>query len=177
MFLEQCTDKINQDTESVYSECIDVVQGSIKVTVEGYESAVEKIHEFVEENGLDLPCCDLINLTNDVCLYEPCFNGGACEDTLTSYTCSCDSGFEGDNCEIILYYWKITQDYDPLECAICGSEEVVHERIVKCLQISNDVEVETSLCDDSLHPGIFRFCPETIDCGFDFCRGWFLLEF
>ncbi|MFP6640799.1 MAG: calcium-binding EGF-like domain-containing protein, partial [Myxococcota bacterium] len=36
----------------------------------------------------------------DDCASNPCENGGTCIDDFASYTCSCEPGFEGVNCEI-----------------------------------------------------------------------------
>ena len=33
------------------------------------------------------------------CDSEPCLNGGECEEDDESYTCTCQPGYSGDNCE------------------------------------------------------------------------------
>ncbi|XP_053735135.1 coagulation factor IXa [Synchiropus splendidus] len=38
----------------------------------------------------------------DQCKSNPCMNGGSCTDHLGFYTCSCESGFTGRNCDIIV---------------------------------------------------------------------------
>ena len=44
----------------------------------------------------------------DECSPNPCKNGGTCTDGLNSYSCSCQVGYEGDNCEISkLYFFYI----------------------------------------------------------------------
>ena len=35
----------------------------------------------------------------DVCDPNPCQNGGICTDHVNSYTCTCASGFTGNDCE------------------------------------------------------------------------------
>lgn len=35
----------------------------------------------------------------DACLSHPCLNGGACKDAIGPYTCFCQQGFKGYNCE------------------------------------------------------------------------------
>uniref|UniRef100_A0A3Q0SC79 Crumbs cell polarity complex component 2a n=1 Tax=Amphilophus citrinellus TaxID=61819 RepID=A0A3Q0SC79_AMPCI len=35
-----------------------------------------------------------------VCDSDPCLNGGTCEDRFNKFVCLCDSGWEGDQCEI-----------------------------------------------------------------------------
>lgn len=34
------------------------------------------------------------------CSSNPCLHNGTCMDNIRSYTCSCTSGYEGDNCEL-----------------------------------------------------------------------------
>jgi len=36
----------------------------------------------------------------DDCADTPCLNGATCVDGVASYDCTCDDGFNGDNCEI-----------------------------------------------------------------------------
>ena len=33
------------------------------------------------------------------CASSPCQNGGTCVDSVNSYSCNCDAGFSGANCE------------------------------------------------------------------------------
>ena len=33
------------------------------------------------------------------CASRPCQNGGTCVDGVNSYTCNCDVGYTGENCE------------------------------------------------------------------------------
>ena len=35
----------------------------------------------------------------DECASSPCQNGGTCVDGVNSYTCNCDVGYAGKNCE------------------------------------------------------------------------------
>ena len=43
----------------------------------------------------------LFNLVTDQCISDPCQNNGACSTNSdgSGYTCTCASGFEGDQCE------------------------------------------------------------------------------
>jgi hypothetical protein len=42
----------------------------------------------------------LLNVTEvDECESDPCQNGGTCKDESKEYTCTCPSGYRGDNCE------------------------------------------------------------------------------
>lgn len=36
----------------------------------------------------------------DECAVVPCLNGATCHDKLNGYTCTCPSGFIGEQCEI-----------------------------------------------------------------------------
>ncbi|CAF1415471.1 unnamed protein product [Adineta steineri] len=36
----------------------------------------------------------------DLCISQPCLNGGQCIPTDSHYQCQCDAGFEGKNCEL-----------------------------------------------------------------------------
>ncbi|XP_058634053.1 coagulation factor X [Onychostoma macrolepis] len=38
----------------------------------------------------------------DACLSRPCLNGGECKDAIGPYTCYCQQGFKGYNCEIAI---------------------------------------------------------------------------
>ncbi|TRY92730.1 hypothetical protein DNTS_024817, partial [Danionella cerebrum] len=38
----------------------------------------------------------------DACISHPCLNGGECKDTIGPYTCFCQQGFKGFNCEIVI---------------------------------------------------------------------------
>ncbi|KAK9980415.1 hypothetical protein ABG768_000026 [Culter alburnus] len=38
----------------------------------------------------------------DACLSQPCLNGGKCKDAIGPYTCYCQQGFKGYNCEIVI---------------------------------------------------------------------------
>nr|AAH56804.1 F10 protein [Danio rerio] len=38
----------------------------------------------------------------DACLSHPCVNGGQCKDAIGPYTCFCQQGFKGYNCEIVI---------------------------------------------------------------------------
>ena len=35
----------------------------------------------------------------DECASSPCQNGGTCVDGINSYSCNCNAGYTGDNCE------------------------------------------------------------------------------
>ena len=46
----------------------------------------------------------------DECVSRPCQNGGTCVDGNNSYTCNCDLGYEGVNCETgIFFIMLVTQ--------------------------------------------------------------------
>ena len=42
--------------------------------------------------------------TSDDCASEPCQNGAACVDGVTSYSCQCLPGFSGTNCQDPSYF-------------------------------------------------------------------------
>lgn len=48
--------------------------------------------------SLDTSGC--VSTDGDACLSQPCFNGGECKDAIGPYTCFCQQGFKGYNCEI-----------------------------------------------------------------------------
>ena len=39
----------------------------------------------------------------DECASNPCQNEATCHNHINSYSCTCNSGFEGTNCEIGMY--------------------------------------------------------------------------
>jgi len=46
--------------------------------------------------------CEKIIETSDSCVSTPCLNGGTCVNSLSGYTCDCNSGFSGVVCQMIL---------------------------------------------------------------------------
>ncbi|XP_034037352.1 uncharacterized protein LOC117520127 [Thalassophryne amazonica] len=62
----------------------------------------------------------------DACLSMPCVNNGLCKDTIGSYTCYCQAGFQGFNCEIVI----------PELCENknggCEHFCTVHDRVIHC---------------------------------------------
>ena len=38
----------------------------------------------------------------DPCDLSPCMNGASCNDSVFEYSCTCQIGFTGDNCEVNL---------------------------------------------------------------------------
>lgn len=47
-----------------------------------------------------LTCFVLMSPDGNQCKSSPCLNQGSCQDHLGFYSCTCDSGFTGRNCEI-----------------------------------------------------------------------------
>jgi hypothetical protein len=49
----------------------------------------------------------LLNTDIDECLSSPCQNGGTCTDDVNGYTCACDAGYTGTNCEtgMLLFFY------------------------------------------------------------------------
>ncbi|XP_051743334.1 coagulation factor X isoform X1 [Ctenopharyngodon idella] len=43
-----------------------------------------------------------VYIDGDACLSQPCLNGGKCKDAIGPYTCFCQQGFRGYNCEIAI---------------------------------------------------------------------------
>ncbi|XP_041834347.1 coagulation factor X [Melanotaenia boesemani] len=43
-----------------------------------------------------------IYVDGDACESNPCLNGGKCKDGIGSYTCYCQEGYKGFNCEIVI---------------------------------------------------------------------------
>ena len=69
----------------------------------------------------------------DECSSNPCENGGTCNDAVDMYTCDCDAGYNGDNCEtskfsVILHKMKKDVKVDELFSYSSGSlrEEPSH---------------------------------------------------
>ena len=65
----------------------------------------------VDENWIS-DCCLmsvvwLLNTDIDECLSSPCQNGGTCTDDVNGYTCACDAGYTGTNCEtgMLLFFY------------------------------------------------------------------------
>ena len=49
----------------------------------------------------------------DECRSNPCENGGTCNDAVDMYTCDCDAGYNGDNCETSKFsviHYKMKKD-------------------------------------------------------------------
>ena len=42
---------------------------------------------------------EILSAFIDECASSPCQNGGTCVDDINSYSCNCDVGYEGTNCE------------------------------------------------------------------------------
>ena len=49
----------------------------------------------------------ILSLDIDECSSNPCQNRGTCLDGINSYTCNCDFGYSGSNCEIGICLLKI----------------------------------------------------------------------
>ena len=47
--------------------------------------------------AFDWKCFEIIDINE--CASNPCKNGGTCYDGINSYTCTCRSGWEGQNCD------------------------------------------------------------------------------
>ena len=43
--------------------------------------------------------CHFVLDSNDCLPFNPCLNGGICNDGLNTFTCTCLPGFTGDRCE------------------------------------------------------------------------------
>ncbi len=39
-------------------------------------------------------------VTPDVCLSQPCMNGGTCKEIVGSFYCQCDTAYSGDDCSM-----------------------------------------------------------------------------
>ncbi|XP_067439929.1 coagulation factor X-like [Thunnus thynnus] len=44
-----------------------------------------------------------VYIDGNACISMPCAHGGLCQDGISSYTCSCQAGYQGSNCEIDIY--------------------------------------------------------------------------
>ena len=60
-----------------------------------------------------------IVLDSDLCLSNPCQNGGTCEDGFQTYTCHCDELNVGSQCEYLLG----SCDFDDLDLPMCYYED------------------------------------------------------
>lgn len=54
----------------------------------------------------------------DECMLAPCLNNGSCINTIGSYSCFCESGFNGSSCEELINYCTPASCYH----GICRSE-------------------------------------------------------
>lgn len=61
------------------------------------------------------PCaralCSCLAAQADPCETNPCLHGGTCQANGTVYSCSCDQGFTGENCEI--GEWPLPHNHGP----------------------------------------------------------------
>ncbi len=48
----------------------------------------------------------------DECSSSPCQNGGACADGVDSYVCTCQDGYDGDDCENSKSFFEIITQAD-----------------------------------------------------------------
>ena len=61
----------------------------------------------------------VINLLSDIpeCEANPCENGGTCQNTIGSFTCTCVAGYDGSSCQngkSIFLFSSITFYYRPI---------------------------------------------------------------
>lgn len=68
----------------------------MKLFIEANKATTWKGDIAIDDIQLKSGICDV-----NACDYSPCQNGGSCSETTTAsgYTCSCQSGFAGQNCE------------------------------------------------------------------------------
>ena len=87
--------------------------------------------------------CYMINFrflaeTNE-CLAEPCTHG-TCIDGLSSYTCFCTSGYEGDNCDSEWPYLQIVISPFPVYSSLLIAV------IIRWIRCSCSIKIEINIC-------------------------------
>ena len=83
-------DRIHVEMEQV----ADLINILLFVTVKSVSLAicVKQVNRIVMTSSVDLVCAD-------VCLSEPCQNGGRCVREENGYSCKCSNQFQGTNCQ------------------------------------------------------------------------------
>ena len=56
----------------------------------------------------------MMSLSQNVCLSEPCLNGGMCNELSNGYTCLCTPDYSGATCDTLMVYHAIDPIVDPV---------------------------------------------------------------
>ena len=67
----------------------------------------------------------------DDCESNPCQNGATCQDGIGLYSCSCPTGYDGDQCQmgediIMQIFFRVNFE----DCYVYGSESVTSEQYI-----------------------------------------------
>eukprot|EP00058_Branchiostoma_floridae_P007290 XP_002592778.1 hypothetical protein BRAFLDRAFT_65357 [Branchiostoma floridae] len=98
-------------------------------------------------------CADI-----DECASSPCAHG-TCIDEVASYTCSCENGWTGLNCDQGALHWSAGEFSSPLDlCVLLDSSDSYRAKATFCTEQQNYV------CQDALKPCEPNLCQNGGNC-------------
>ena len=85
----------------------------------------------------------MFTLGNVGCDSLPCLNGGTCNEDGNGYTCTCDQGYSGDNCDTGRFNYVFLLSHDCTYFCFCklfswkSNIFVIHMHACQILSIQN----------------------------------------
>ncbi|XP_060598944.1 protein jagged-1-like, partial [Ruditapes philippinarum] len=110
--------------------------------------------------------CIILHATDtNKCVSDPCQNNGTCNNILKSYTCSCQPGYEGVNCELDIDECAAKSNLCEHTCLnVDGSYECLCNIGYRTRSTNNSLCNDINECDESIH-NCSQLC-ENVNGGF-----------